>query len=314
MKKQANGNDQKNNQNKKEQILKGAAYGAAVGVGALGAMAFTTDPAEPQPEDTPAEAEPTPAPAPHGNTHKSSVGLTEQQREELKAELREEIRQELLHDEEFIKEVNDNHAPTTAESGEHSAETNDSGNPTPQHPISEQQTPPHQQQSEADAGSEVEVIAVHTETLEDGSMIDMAELRSGNDDYILVDTDRDGTADYLVYDVNHNHAIDNNDEVSDIRGENIAMPNAQGSSQEDSVEVIDVKTVETEDGSQMNVATLRIEDNHLQMYDVDQDGYADFLAVDDNHNMIIDEGDRLYDVRDEHMAMPDHPGDTDFIS
>ena len=145
-------------------------------------------------------------------------------------------------------------------------------------------------------------------------MIDMAELRSGNDDYILVDTDRDGTADYLVYDVNHNHAIDNNDEVSDIRGENIAMPNAQGSSQEDSVEVIDVKTVETEDGSQMNVATLRIEDNHLQMYDVDQDGYADFLAVDDNHNMIIDEGDRLYDVRDEHMAMPDHPGDTDFIS
>lgn len=70
---------------------------------------------------------------------------------------------------------------------------------------------------------EVQVVAFHTTTNEDGSHSNVAVLSDGTNHLALIDADQDGIADVMVADVNHDGQI-SDDEVVNIHDQNIAMP------------------------------------------------------------------------------------------
>lgn len=70
---------------------------------------------------------------------------------------------------------------------------------------------------------EVQVVAFHTTTNEDGSHSNVAVLSDGTNHLALIDADQDGIADVMVADVNHDGQICD-EEVADIHDQNIVMP------------------------------------------------------------------------------------------
>lgn len=71
----------------------------------------------------------------------------------------------------------------------------------------------------------------------------------------------------------------------------------------DEVEVISYETITIENGSQMDVAVVRIDDQLVTITDTDQDGVADTVTADLNNNGQIEEGE-ITDVSDQNIAMP----------
>lgn len=215
--------ENKTNKNgKKEKILKGVSYVGAAGVGALGAMAFTT------PESNEVEAEVTPdniaVETSSGTSAQSKpqteIGndtivaeLTDEQVAKLKENLREEIKEELLHDEDFIHDVRqeivaelDDPAQSTTD-----GQTQSSGNP------------------------EIEVLDYATVTAPDGSTADIATMKVDDTHVAMIDVDQDNFADVMVIDSNHNLQFDQDDYAQDVTGQGMAMsPLCEAAEQRDS--------------------------------------------------------------------------------
>lgn len=68
------------------------------------------------------------------------------------------------------------------------------------------------------------------------------------------------------------------------------------------VEVMAYETVSNDDGSQMDVAIVSIDDQHMGIYDINQDGTADLAAYDANNNEEI-ETDEVHDISSEGISM-----------
>ena len=72
------------------------------------------------------------------------------------------------------------------------------------------------------------------------------------------------------------------------------------------VQVVAFHTTTNEDGSHSNVAVLSDGTNHLALIDADQDGIADVMVADVNHDgQICDE--EVADIHDQNIVMPSNP-------
>ena len=68
------------------------------------------------------------------------------------------------------------------------------------------------------------------------------------------------------------------------------------------IEVLDYRTVSSADGSQSDVAVMSIDGETVTLTDVDQNGYADLLATDFNHNGQVEENE-VVDITGSHIQM-----------
>lgn len=68
------------------------------------------------------------------------------------------------------------------------------------------------------------------------------------------------------------------------------------------VEVIAYETVSNENGGQMDIAVVSVDGKEMGVYDVNQDGTADLLAVDANKNQRIEDNE-IHDISSEGLSM-----------
>lgn len=68
------------------------------------------------------------------------------------------------------------------------------------------------------------------------------------------------------------------------------------------IEVLDYHTVDSADGSQSDVAVMSIDGETVTLTDVNQNGYADLLATDFNHNGQVEENE-VVDITGAHIEM-----------
>lgn len=169
-------------------------------------------------------------------------------------------------------------------------------------------------QQDIQSDSQVNVLSYETFTAEDGSLMDIALVEVDGQQAVLIDTDRDGTADFMAMDLNQNEGLDEG-EMFNISNENITMQqfqqeannihqaNQQQEPQNESqLNVLSYETVINDDGSQMDVAVVDIEGQQAVVVDYNRDGKADLLAMDLNHNNQLDEGE-IADISNENIAM-----------
>ena len=71
---------------------------------------------------------------------------------------------------------------------------------------------------------------------------------------------------------------------------------------EPEVEVLTYETISNEDGSQMELSVVSVDGQEMGIYDVNLDGTADLLAVDENNNQQIEENE-IYDISSENLSM-----------
>lgn len=170
------------------------------------------------------------------------------------------------------------------------------------------------QQQDTQSDSQVNVLSYETFTAEDGSLMDLAVVEVDGQQAVLIDSNRDGTADFMAIDLNQNDRLDEG-EMFNISNENVAMQqfqqeannihlaNQQQEPQNESqLNVLSYETVTNEDGSQMDVAVVDIEGQQAVVVDSNRDGKADVLAMDLNHNNQLDEGE-MVDISNENIAM-----------
>lgn len=79
-------------------------------------------------------------------------------------------------------------------------------------------------------------------------------------------------------------------------------PTPDGDTPEPEVQVMSYETVVNEDGSLMDVAVVAVDGQPIMVADIDQDGVADLLAVDENQNGIIEENE-IHDISEQQIAM-----------
>ena len=191
-------------------------------------------------------------------------------------------------------------------------------NPTTQNPEV------HHAASATDTESaSVRVVGIHQTLDANGNPIESVVVTNGEDVAVIVDTDGNGTADVLAVDTNHNEQFEQN-EIHDVSGENWQMEgyeqaydhqnnlhhdsqaytdgNHADSSDTNEVQVLGVYQTEGENGQTMEAAVLTNGQEVAAVVDVDGDGYVDILAVDQNHNQQIEEGE-VYDVSSEQVHM-----------
>lgn len=209
------------NGNKTEKILKGAAFAGAAGVGALGAMAFTT-PDNNEEDEIVAEEEPvsqnqtkhTFKQAEHQESSDSDntieAKLSDEQVEDLKNDLREEIKEELRNDDEFKRDIADsiqhNDNKPEADDNQHGSSNDDSnGNNSGEHE------------------PEIEVLSYETIDNGDGSQSDVAVIKVDGTGAAIIDFDQDGQADAMMVDSNHNMSFDSEDQIHNISEAGINM-------------------------------------------------------------------------------------------
>lgn len=71
---------------------------------------------------------------------------------------------------------------------------------------------------------------------------------------------------------------------------------------EPEVEVLAYETISNEDGSQMDVAVVSVGGQEMGIYDVNQNGTADLMAIDENNNQQIEENE-IHDISSENVSM-----------
>lgn len=79
-------------------------------------------------------------------------------------------------------------------------------------------------------------------------------------------------------------------------------PAPGGDTPEPEVEVMSYETVMNEDGSRMDVAIVAVDGQPVMVADLNQDGVADLLAVDENQNGMIEENE-IHDISEQQLAM-----------
>ena len=78
-----------------------------------------------------------------------------------------------------------------------------------------------------------------------------------------------------------------------------------GSADGNEVQVLGIYETQTDDGQMMQAAVLTNGEEVAAVVDVNYDGVADVLLVDENHNQQIDEGE-VYDLSNESVQMADY--------
>lgn len=71
---------------------------------------------------------------------------------------------------------------------------------------------------------------------------------------------------------------------------------------EPEVQVMSYETVTNEDGSRMDVAVVAVDGQPVMVADLDRDGVADLLVVDENQNGMIEENE-IHDISEQQLAM-----------
>ncbi len=72
--------------------------------------------------------------------------------------------------------------------------------------------------------------------------------------------------------------------------------------EEPDVQVVSYETITNEDGSQMDVAVVAVDGEPVIIGDLNQDGIADVMAHDENHNGQL-EAHEVHDISDQQLAM-----------
>lgn len=68
------------------------------------------------------------------------------------------------------------------------------------------------------------------------------------------------------------------------------------------VEVLSYETVSNENGGQLDIAVVSVDGKEMGVYDINQDGTADLLAVDANNNQRIEDNE-IHDISSEGLSM-----------
>lgn len=108
---------------------------------------------------------------------------------------------------------------------------------------------------------------------------------------------------------------ENTSEESDYTGYNGADPVMQNpdahpavdesNGSGNNVQVLGIYEAQNDNGQTMQTALLTNGEDLAAVIDVNNDGMADVLVVDENHNLRIDEGE-VYDLSDDHVQMADY--------
>ena len=169
----------------------------------------------------------------------------------------------------------------------------------------------HQTSQSQEQEPAVEIADIRKVDVDGNGQLDtVVELNNG---VMFADLDHNGVADVAAADVNGDGMI-SNDEVADVRAENIVMPQApdgttsvsqqSGGNDDVDVHVIEVGQADLDgNGMAENVALVEIDGNEVMLVDIDHDNVADVMITDMNGNGQID-GNEIVDITGEGMGMP----------
>lgn len=174
-----------------------------------------------------------------------------------------------------------------------------------------QNTNVHQTSQSQEQEPAVEIVDIRKVDVDGNGQLDtVVELNNG---VMFADLDHNGVADVAAADVNGDGMI-SNDEVADVRAENIVMPQApdgttsvsqqSGGNDDVDVHVIEVGQADLDgNGMAENVALVEIDGNEVMLVDIDHDNVADVMITDMNGNGQID-GNEIIDITGEGVGMP----------
>ena len=174
-----------------------------------------------------------------------------------------------------------------------------------------QNTNVHQTSQSQEQEPAVEIADIRKVDVDGNGQLDtVVELNNG---VMFADLDHNGVADVAAADVNGDGMI-SNDEVADVRAENIVMPQApdgttsvsqqSGGNDDVDVHVIEVGQADLDgNGMAENVALVEIDGNEVMLVDIDHDNVADVMITDMNGNGQID-GNEIVDITGEGVGMP----------
>ena len=174
-----------------------------------------------------------------------------------------------------------------------------------------QNTNVHQTSQAQEQEPAVEIADIRKVDVDGNGQLDtVVELNNG---VMFADLDHNGVADVAAADVNGDGMI-SNDEVADVRAENIVMPQApdgttsvsqqSGGNDDVDVHVIEVGQADLDgNGMAENVALVEIDGNEVMLVDIDHDNVADVMITDMNGNGQID-GNEIVDITGEGVGMP----------
>lgn len=169
----------------------------------------------------------------------------------------------------------------------------------------------HQTSQSQEQEPAVEIADIRKVDVDGNGQLDtVVELNNG---VMFADLDHNGVADVAAADVNGDGMI-SNDEVADVRAENIVMPQApdgttsvsqqSGGNDDVDVHVIEVGQADLDgNGMAENVALVEIDGNEVMLVDIDHDNVADVMITDMNGNGQID-GNEIVDITGEGVGMP----------
>ena len=169
----------------------------------------------------------------------------------------------------------------------------------------------HQTSQSQEQEPAVEIADIRKVDVDGNGQLDtVVELNNG---VMFADLDHNGVADVAAADVNGDGMI-SNDEVADVRAENIVMPQApdgttsvsqqSGGNDDVDVHVIEVGQADLDgNGMAENVALVEIDGNEVMLVDIDIDDVADVMIADMNGNGQID-GNEIVDITGEGVGMP----------
>lgn len=169
----------------------------------------------------------------------------------------------------------------------------------------------HQTSQSQEQEPAVEIADIRKVDVDGNGQLDtVVELNNG---VMFADLDHNGVADVAAADVNGDGMI-SNDEVADVRAENIVMPQApdgttsvsqqSGGNDDVDVHVIEVGQADL-DGNGMveNVSLVEIDGNEVMIVDIDHDNIADVMITDTSGNGQI-ESNEIIDISGEGVGMP----------
>lgn len=169
----------------------------------------------------------------------------------------------------------------------------------------------HQTSQSQEQEPAVEIADIRKVDVDGNGQLDtVVELNNG---VMFADLDHNGVADVAAADVNGDGMI-SNDEVADVRAENIVMPQApdgttsvsqqSGGNDDVDVHIIEVGQADLDgNGMAENVALVEIDGNEVMLVDIDIDDVADVMIADMNGNGQID-GNEIVDISGEGVGMP----------
>ena len=169
----------------------------------------------------------------------------------------------------------------------------------------------HQTSQSQEQEPAVEIADIRKVDVDGNGQLDtVVELNNG---VMFADLDHNGVADVAAADVNGDGMI-SNDEVADVRAENIVMPQApdgttsvsqqSGGNDDVDVHVIEVGQADLDgNGMAENVALVEIDGNEVMIVDIDHDNIADVMITDTSGNGQI-ESNEIIDISGEGVGMP----------